>query len=171
MKKLSNADIIDYLYQSYAKVDGLWFMKTEEKFGFDKALEIDREVWKIIPKIQARILKSKLGTENCADLFLECLKIKLKNDKFRFNLIKNKKYQSVGTNMSGNIIKARINYCPWHEIMIKSKRKNLSEQIGSSICDTEYSTFSNEFGENIKFELRSRICSGSKNCEFIFTKF
>ncbi|MCL4377281.1 MAG: L-2-amino-thiazoline-4-carboxylic acid hydrolase [Actinobacteria bacterium] len=170
MKKLSNIDIIDYLYQSYAKVDGLWFMKTEEKFGFDKALEIDREVWKIIPKIQARILKSKLEAENEADIFLECLKIKLKNDNFKFNLIKNKNYQSIGTNKSGDTIKVSINYCPWHEIMIKSGRKTLSEKIGSSICNTEYSIFSGEFEGNIKFELRSRICNGNKNCEFIFKK-
>jgi len=61
MKKLTQGEVSKYLYQSYSKVDGLWFMKVEEQFGFEKALEIDTGVWKILPKIQARYLKLKLS--------------------------------------------------------------------------------------------------------------
>lgn len=55
---LNRKQLKEYLQNSYAKVDGLWFLKTEEQFGFEKALESDLEVWKIMPKIQARYLKS-----------------------------------------------------------------------------------------------------------------
>ncbi|MHB1377104.1 MAG: DUF6125 family protein, partial [Candidatus Humimicrobiaceae bacterium] len=51
---LSSRQVKEYLQNSYAKVDGLWFLKTEEQFGFEKALESDLEVWKVMPKIQAR---------------------------------------------------------------------------------------------------------------------
>ncbi|NLE90228.1 MAG: hypothetical protein GX602_04765, partial [Dehalococcoidales bacterium] len=58
MEELSDRQISQYLQRSYEAVDGLWFMKVEEKLGFDTALEIDGEVWKVLPKIQARMLKN-----------------------------------------------------------------------------------------------------------------
>ncbi|MHA1372098.1 MAG: DUF6125 family protein, partial [Promethearchaeota archaeon] len=39
-------------------LDGLWFVKLEEQFGFEKALEIDDRVWAIYGKIEARRLKA-----------------------------------------------------------------------------------------------------------------
>lgn len=42
---LSEKEIIKYYYDSFIKVDGLWFVKVEERLGFEKALEIDRSVW------------------------------------------------------------------------------------------------------------------------------
>ena len=52
MVKLSSKQVADYFNRSYKAVDGLWFLKVEEKYGFDTALELDNEVWKILPKIQ-----------------------------------------------------------------------------------------------------------------------
>src|SRR4030042_1311798 len=63
MIELTQKQIAEYFHRSYCAVDGLWFMKIEGKYGFDVALDIDNEVWKVFPKIQARLLKSmgKLG--------------------------------------------------------------------------------------------------------------
>ena len=47
-----------YLLRSCAAVNGLWFMKVEEKYGFDAALDLDAAVWAVMPKIQARQLKT-----------------------------------------------------------------------------------------------------------------
>ena len=58
MIRLSNRQIAEYFHRSYTAVDGLWFMKVEEKYGFDVALDIDNEVWKVFAKMQARLLKS-----------------------------------------------------------------------------------------------------------------
>jgi hypothetical protein len=175
----------EYLQNSYAKVDGLWFLKTEEQFGFEKALEIDLEVWKVMPKIQARYLKSVPEIKEIADtfdMFLECLKIKMKLDNFIFSIIqssqniKNKKKDKVkasGHNLDlekNNIITVTVNNCPWHNLMIKSKRENLSEKIGNVICRNEYSIFASEFDKNIKFELGDRICSNAACCKFVFTR-
>ena len=38
-------------------VDGLYYLGIEEKFGTDAATEIDRKVWEVIGKIEARRLK------------------------------------------------------------------------------------------------------------------
>jgi len=54
MLKLTDKQIVEYFKRSYTAVDGLWFMKVEEIYGFDTALDIDEEVWKVMPKIQAR---------------------------------------------------------------------------------------------------------------------
>ncbi|MCJ7722279.1 DUF6125 family protein, partial [Candidatus Bathyarchaeota archaeon] len=61
---MSSQQVADFFNRSYKAVDGLWFMKVEEKYGFDAALELDNEVWKVMAKIQARKIKSFLGLKN-----------------------------------------------------------------------------------------------------------
>ena len=63
MTGFSDKDKAEYYHRCYKTVDGLWFVKTEQMYDFDSALEIDREVWNIMPKIQARFLKKKLEAE------------------------------------------------------------------------------------------------------------
>ena len=182
---LNSRQVKEYIQNSYAKVDGLWFLKIEEQFGFEKALDIDLEVWKVMPKIQARYLKSVPKIKeitNGFDMFFECLKIKMKLDNFiaktarskqnTGNKIKdNKKSATHSSDLEeNNVITVTVNNCPWHNLMIKSKRENLSEKIGSMICRNEYSIFASEFDKNIKFELGERICKGSACCKFVFTK-
>jgi len=50
--KLTDKEIAEYLHRCYTAVDGLMFVKVEEKYGFDVAPNIDEEVWKVMPKIQ-----------------------------------------------------------------------------------------------------------------------
>ena len=64
MRNLDDKETIRYLKRSYSAVDGLWFMKVEDSFDFDKALEIDNQVWKVVPKIQARFLKTLKRSNN-----------------------------------------------------------------------------------------------------------
>jgi hypothetical protein len=77
MGSLSDAQVAEYFNRSYRAVDGLWFMKVEEKFGFDVALHIDAEVWKVMPKIQARLIKSFSKLDEGEVALLESLKTKL----------------------------------------------------------------------------------------------
>jgi hypothetical protein len=168
MKYFKNKDVIDYLYKNYTKADGLWFIKVEELYGFDKALEIDGEVWKVIPKLQARFIKKRLLEVMQKDgntdfhmtktIFFEALKIKLSLDRFKFKVLKSKTSISV-----------RIDRCPWHEIMIKSQREDLSEKIGSAICTAEYGVFVAEFYPDAILHIKSKLCSGDSNCTFKFS--
>ena len=163
MIKLSDREIYQYFHRSYTAVDGLWFIKVEENLGFDKALDIDDEVWKVMPKIQARFLKSKLyknkrdlKNERSLGALFECFTTKLKIEGFNFKT-------SITKNNPESFM-VIIKECPWHNTMIKSSRAALSEKIGTRICSTEYRVWAEEFGENIQFELKDQICGGSKNC-------
>ncbi len=37
-------------------LDGLWFIELEKQFGFDRALELDKEVWKVFAQKEAQRL-------------------------------------------------------------------------------------------------------------------
>ncbi len=156
--KLSDKEIKEYLHRSYTAVDGLWFVKVEEEYGFGAALNLDKKVWEVMPKIQSRFLKKILKTGKGLNALLECFSVKLKLDGFKFRTEKK----------DSRNIKIIINSCPWHNIMIKSKRSELSEKIGSTICNTEYGVWAKEFGDNINFRLEGQICKGSRSCTIIF---
>ncbi len=170
MKKLTEKDKREYLYQNYIKVDGLWFIKTEENYGFDRALELDKEVWEVLPKMQARFLKKRLELDNSMDGLLEALRIKMELDGFKINAgIKSTKTgNKKSTSAQDKILQVEINDCPWHNIMIKAKRENLSEKIGSLICRTEYSAFAKEFNKDFNVEIKDQICDGCRKCLFQF---
>ena len=158
MIKLSDKQIAEFWHRSYATVDGLWFMKIEEKYDFDTALDIDDEVWKVLPKIQARAMKSMAGVGKGLDGFRECLSTKLDLEGFEFKEMK----------AENSSFKITITKCPWHERMIKSGRLELSGKVGSRICRTEYSVWASEFGEDIRFDLEDQICKGAEVCVLSF---
>ncbi|OGD37222.1 hypothetical protein A2V94_03670 [Candidatus Atribacteria bacterium RBG_16_35_8] len=156
--KLSDKETLEYFHRSYTAVDGLWFVKVEEKYGFDTALDIDKKVWEVMPKIQSRFLKNKLKLDNGIKALIECFKVKLKLDSFKFKTEK----------LNEHKIKIIIHSCPWHNIMIKSGRIDLSKKVGSTICNTEYMIWAKEFGDNITFKLEKQICKGQGPCIIIF---
>ena len=156
--KLTNKDTAEYLHRCYTAVDGLWFVKAEEKYGFNASLDLDEEVWKVIPKIQARFLKHKLGKNSGLMSLIECFSVKLNLDGFKFKIEKT----------SRNVVKIIISSCPWHNIMVKSNRAEFSEKIGSRICNAEYGVWAKEFGNNISFKLEDKICGGSRFCTLTF---
>ena len=153
MTDLSLQQVADYFNRSYKAVDGLWFMKVEEKYGFDSALELDNEVWKVIPKIQARMIKSFLGLENGSAALLKSLITKLELEGFKFTVKKKDKG-----------FRITITNCPWHNLMIKSGRENLAKLVGKTICTTEYQVWTSEIEKNITFKLISQKCDKSEHC-------
>lgn len=84
MIELNDKQIAEFYYRNYTAVDGIWFIKVEEKYGFDTALEIDNEVWKVLSKIQARMLKSMGKTGNGMEALFECFTTKLTLEGFTF---------------------------------------------------------------------------------------
>lgn len=157
MTKLNLQQVAEFFNRSYKGVDGLWFMKVEEKYGFDNALELDNEVWKVMPKIQARMIKSFLRLGNGLDALLESLVTKLELEEFKFKVDKRE-----------NGFRLTIIACPWHNLMIKSERENFAKLVGETICNTEYKVWSSEFGKKIRFDLKSQKCGESDRCIFDF---
>ena len=160
MLKLTDEQVVEYFKRSYTAVDGLWFMKVEEKYGFDTALDIDDEVWKVMAKIQARKLKFMGGPTGGLYGLQECLTTKLTLDGFTFEA-----EQSDDTNS----LRITLSECPWHNVMIKSEREHLSGKVGTRICTSEYKVWGAEFGDHITFELGEQICEGHPCCNLIFT--
>lgn len=160
MPELSDKDISEYFHRSYKTADGLWFVKTEEQFDFDTALDLDNKVWQVMPKIQARFLKKKLNKDKGLDALCGCFSKKLDLDGFEFEVEK-----SIPEDKSNGHIKFIISKCPWHETLIKSNRTHLSDRIGGVICKTEYEVWASEFGPGIKFYFENgRICRNSSRC-------
>ena len=159
MVELDSKQVIDYFHRCYKAVDGLWFMKVEEKYGFDCALDVDNEVWKVMPKIQARTLKSMLKLKHGPDALLKGLKAKLELDSFKFE-----------TEKTENGFRITVTDCPWHNLMVKSGREKLSATVGDTICNTEYHVLVSELAETMNFKLKSQLCKSSKCCVMEFTE-
>ena len=159
MLELTERQIGEYFKRNYTAVDGLWFVKVEEKYGFETALDIDDEVWRVMPKIQARKLKSMGQFKDGLDALADCLATKLTLDGFAF---------TAEQSNDGNTLEITLSECPWHDIMMRSEREHLSGKVGTRICNTEYSVWAAEFGDMITFELQDQICKGRKCCKLVF---
>ena len=55
------ADLLFLQLRNMWSVDGLYFVGIEEQIGGDSATEIDKNVWEIMGKIEARRLKELMG--------------------------------------------------------------------------------------------------------------
>jgi hypothetical protein len=161
VKKLTKDQIIDYFHRSFTAMDGLWFMKVEEKYGVDVALALDNAVWEIFPKIQARELKAMMQAGSGIEALKTCFNAALTLKGFKY-FIENE--------AGGKGFKVHISECPWHNTMIKAGREPLSRRIGDTICPTEYGVWAKEFADNIRYSLEPevRICGGGKTCVMRF---
>ncbi len=165
MKDLTESDKTEYFRRSYRAVDGLWFMMIEKKRGFDEALELDEAVWRVLPKIQARAIKSMLNLDCSLDGLREAIAVRLALEEFDCEL-----KQAEGG------FTVEIRRCPWHDIMLRSGREELLARVSEVICQVENQVWAQEFsgkgtegeGMEIKFERDERICQGSNRCRLWF---
>jgi len=161
MTPLTDKQRAKYLLRSYTAVDGLWFMKVEEKYGFDSALDIDDEVWKVLPKIQARVLKDMMNQEQSIAACFDCTEVMLSLEEFSFRA------EKMDSNGSFRIF---LDICPWYNAMVESDREEFSERVGTRICNSSFSAWAAEFGDDIRFEMQHQICKGDECCILQFTK-
>ena len=158
MTDLNAKQIADYFYRGFGAVDGLWFMKVEERFGFDTALEFDNEVWKVMPKIQARKMRELKQSGIDLEALLDCFTTRLKIEGFAFKVAKE----------GDDGFKIVIDSCPWCNFMVRAGRQHLSSKVGDVICPSDYGTWANEFACKFRLDSWNRICSGSKLCVLYF---
>lgn len=164
MTGLTDEQKAEYFRRSYTAVDGLWFMKVEEKQGFAEALRLDEAVWKVLPKIQARTLKSMMHLEGGLPGLQQALSARLALEGFEYEMERREEEEGFAV-----IVKR----CPWHDLMIKSGRGKLSEQVSDLICRVENSVWASEFsgeGGEIRFEREERICREEGRCVLRFCK-
>ena len=165
MTDLTDEQKAEYFRRSYTAVDGLWFMMVEEKYGFEAALKLDEAVWKVLPKIQARTIKAMMKLPSGLEGLQEAVAARLCLEGFVYDL---------GTLENG--FEVIVKKCPWHDMMIRSGREELSEKVGDLICRAENSAWCMEFKDidadlgEIRFERRDRICRGSSRCTLRFCR-
>jgi len=161
MFELTDSQIAEYFHRSFSAVDGLWFMKLEKRFDFDTALDIDIEVWRVVPKIQARLMRSLTGFGKGIDALREAIETKLTLEAFVFRIERSD--GEAGFTVC-------ITECPWHNLMVKSGREHLSEKVGDAICSVEYKVWASEFGSDIRFHINQKLCGGKETCMLQFSK-
>jgi len=64
-------NLLDYFFlqiRNVWRVDGLYFLGIEEKFGTEAATEIDAGVWQIMAKIEAKSLRRMFQVNENADI-------------------------------------------------------------------------------------------------------
>jgi len=102
-----------YFKRSYFALDGLWFMMVEKYFSLEDALKIDEEVWKILPKIQAREVRRLLNLkENTLQNFIQALEVKFEVEDYQYQ-----------KKITGPRLCFLIKKCLWYEIIKKSRRE------------------------------------------------
>jgi hypothetical protein len=161
MTDLTDSQKAEYFRRSYIAADGLWFMKVEERYGFLEALQLDEAVWRILPKIQSRTIKSMMALEPGLDGLQNAIHLRLDLEGFIFAL---ERYEN-GFNVF-------VSKCPWHNLMIGSGREIFSQKVCDLICSTENSVWSEEFSEagnaKIRFKKENTISKGASRCELCF---
>ncbi len=160
-EKFTDGAIAEFLRRSYAAVDGLWFMKIEELYGYEKAMDLDEIVWQIMPKIQARKARELMGiTGNSVTDLLRAVQMKLQAEGYDY---------SIGQNEKG--ITLTVRECPWFEIIKAKGRTKIMPDIAERICKKELQGWAAEFSSGIKFNVCERLCDEGGNCSqccFIF---
>lgn len=142
-------DSLEYFKKSYFAVDGLWFLMIEEEISFEKALEIDKRVWTLMAKIQARTAKT-LGRN-----FINGLRLKWDSEGYGYEIKKDA---------------VEIRECPWWKIMKKSGREQQAEKVGTLICPIIYNGWAQEYEVPYVVTFQSRICQGDATCKLRFEK-
>ena len=159
MISLDSSQILsEYLKTSYFAVDGLWFVLMEKRHSPREALELDEEVWKILPKIQIHKIKELLHiTSGGLKNFLRALKIKLEAEGYE--------YEAKMKDCSQ--LDLLIQNCPWYARVKKSHREHIPI---SDICAMELESWIGEFEVGWKITFKSLLCAGDSRCHLIFAQ-
>jgi len=157
----SEQAMIEYLRRSYTAVDGLWFVKVEETDGFDTALELDRQVWQVMGKIQARAARKILGLDsNDLDALAAFLRLKFFAENYQAEILR----------PDPATLEISLTRCPWVEILKKTGRLHLAKTIANLICRNESEAWAKEFGQQVHFSADKTLCGGYGRCYVRFEK-
>ena len=152
--------LAEYLRHVYRAADGLWFVKVEEALGFEQALELDRRVWEVLAKIQARKARELLECSGYSpEELARCFELKLTADGYMFEVA-----------IESGTVRFSVERCPWLELLRKSKREHIALQVAETICLLEGRIWCREFGDEYEFEMPVMACASGERCEMRFTQ-
>jgi len=159
----TDTQIADFLRRSYFVVDGLWFVKTEERHGFDEAMDLDEAIWDIMSKVQVRKAKEVLGIEgDSLEDLTRAFQLKLSAEGYDYGVERD----------DGQVVLS-VRICPWYEILRSSGRTQIAETIAERICAREFAGWIREFSPDVGFRIIKRLCVESGACDaclMVFSK-
>jgi hypothetical protein len=138
-------------------VDGLYFLEIEKKYGTKIATEIDKNVWMIMGKIEARRIKKLFDLKNNdLNCLLKCLKLSgwaldLEDKKFIVE-----KDRFIIQNSVCRIQNTRL-------------KKGLSEFACKNVRFSFLKSFAKEINPNI--EVKCKVCPPDKHNEDLWCKW
>lgn len=71
LKRLSREELVELVLlqvRNIWRVDGLYFQGIEKRFGVDEAMDIDRDVWRVLARIEARDLMKTFRIQGVKDI-------------------------------------------------------------------------------------------------------
>ncbi len=57
-------EYVNFMLRQYRLVDGLWFLSVEDRFGLDKAVKLNEEIWEEIASRSAKEIKERFNIQN-----------------------------------------------------------------------------------------------------------
>jgi hypothetical protein len=137
--------------------DGLYFLGIEKEFSTKAAIEIDREVWSVMGKLEARRLKNVLGTTgDDLPIMFEALK----HTSWWLDL-ENKEYELEDTRALIRNTQCRV--------QLTRIKKGLSEFGCKPVRWGYLKSFVKEFNPNIK--VNCKVCPPDKHPEGIWCEW
>lgn len=125
---LSHDELIEMCSRTLYSLDGLWFTAVEKKFGTDAAIELDRDVWRELGRIEARRI-------------LKTLKVKVNNPihtlagMFKFDPLL-RVYRPEVNMLDGHKAVLRCTDCPSQKARIRDGRGEFPcKEVGIALFD------------------------------------
>ena len=141
-------------------VDGMWFLEAETENGYDKALEMDINVWRRYPKVLKKRMSNYYEIKNKG---LEAVKEFIENDPMLVPI----DFELISDNEHSLVFK--VHKCPALEAMERIERKKLTCEP----VETVYlNAIAKQFDERIELEALKLPPRASENdicCEWRFT--
>ena len=149
---------IQLIRSALTAIDGLWFLEVENKFGFDKAFELDLKVWARYGPIMIKRIKKVLKVEdNNLEAFIQVFRVMSKIEGSKF-IIKEK---------SPKEVIMQVQYCPWWENL---KRANREKLVRCDIVDKEIlPEWATSFNPKMDFKLIKSLPAGHDTCEWMIS--
>jgi hypothetical protein len=143
LRELSKDRLIELLFMQIRNIwseDGLYFLEIERKFGLETAVEIDKNVWAVMGKLEAQRLKKvmDISADGISGLFEA-----LKHTSWWLDL-ENKEF-----NLEENRAMIRNRDCRVHK---RRKEKGLPEFDCKSVRWGFLKNFVREFSPNIEVD-------------------
>jgi len=152
-------DLLFYHIHNLWRVDGLYFLGIEERFGTEAATEIDTDCWRLMGRLEARELKDLLKIKNNS---VPALMRALRHTSWSLD----NRDKEIEVSEKRGVY--RVTKCRTQEARIK---KGLGEFPCKSVRFTYLKSFTEEFNPSI--EVDCRACPPGKHppdvwCEWEF---